>query len=69
VDKDFFITVDGKPLVHVQRKGPPVKQLVAAEYPLPPEYVAGKDKVRVRFESGTTNAPLFELRTMKAASA
>ena len=69
VDKDFFITVDGKPLVHVQRKGPPVKQFVAAEYPLPPAIVAGKNKVRVRFEAGTTNAPLFELRTVESASA
>ena len=57
VDKDFFITVDGKPLVHVQRKGPPVKQFVAAEYPLPPAIVPGKNKVRVRFEAGTTKHP------------
>ena len=64
VNKDFAILVDGKELVREQRKAEPVKRFVAVEYPLLPELTAGKDKVRVRFETRGTDAPFYELRTV-----
>ena len=66
VNKDFAILVDGKELVREQRKVQPVKRFVAVEYSLPPELIAGKNKIRIRFETRGTDAPFFELRTVTA---
>jgi hypothetical protein len=64
VNKDFAILVDGKELAREQRKADPVKHFVAVEYPLPPALSAGKDRIRVRFETRGTDAPFYELRTV-----
>jgi hypothetical protein len=64
VNKDFAILVDGKELTHEQRKADSVKHFVAVEYPLPAALTAGKNKVRVRFETRGTDAPFYELRTL-----
>ena len=67
VNKDFDILVDGKLLAHESRKAEPVKRFVAVEYPLPDAITRGKDKVRVRFQTRGTDAPVFEVRTVSAA--
>jgi hypothetical protein len=64
VNKDFAILVDGKELAREQRRAAPVKHFIAVEYPLPPALTAGKDKVRIRFETRATDAPFYELRTV-----
>jgi hypothetical protein len=64
VNKDFAILVDGKELTREQRKAEPSKHFVAVEYPLSAALTAGKDKVRVRFETRGTDAPFYELRTV-----
>lgn len=66
VNKDFAILIDGRELAREQRKAEPVKQFVAVEYPLARKLTAGKDKVRVRFETRGTDAPFYELRTVTA---
>jgi hypothetical protein len=66
VNKDFSIIVDGHLLAHERRAATAVKQFIAVEYPLPLELVTGKDEVRVRFETGGTDAPFYELRTVTA---
>lgn len=66
VNKDFAILIDGQELAREQRKVEPVKQFVAVEYPLASKLTAGKDKVRVRFETRGTDAPFYELRTLTA---
>ena len=64
VDKDFVILVEGRELAHEQRKSQPVKQFVAVEYPIPHDFTAGKDMIRIRFETRNTDAPFYELRTV-----
>lgn len=64
VNKDFAILVDGKELAREQRRAAPVKHFIAVEYPLPPALTAGKDKVRISFETRATDAPFYELRTV-----
>jgi hypothetical protein len=66
VNKDFAILVDGKELAREKRKAEPVKHFVAVEYPLPPELIASKQKVSIRFEARGTDAPFYELRTVTA---
>jgi uncharacterized protein len=66
VNKDFAILVDGKELAREKRKADPVTRFVSVEYPLPPALIAGKDKIRVRFETRGTDAPFYELRTVRA---
>jgi DUF1680 family protein len=66
VNKSFDILVDGKLLVHEDRKGEPVKRLVAVEYPLAAQLTQGVDTIRVRFETRKTDAPFYELRTVTA---
>ncbi len=66
VNKDFAILIDGRELVREQRKAEPVKRFIAVEYPLPDAFVVGKNKVRVRFETRGTDAPVYELRTVTA---
>jgi hypothetical protein len=66
VNKDFDIFANGQRIAHETRKTKPVKRFVAVEYPIPAEVLGGKDKVRVRFETRGTNAPVFEVRTITA---
>jgi DUF1680 family protein len=64
VNKDFVVMVDGRQLVRERREGPAVERFVAAEYPLPDELTQGKDSIRVRFETRTTDAPFYEARIL-----
>jgi hypothetical protein len=64
VNKDFAILVDGKELAREHRTAEAAKHFVSVEYPLPPELIAAKDKVRIRFETRGTDAPFYELRTI-----
>jgi hypothetical protein len=50
--------------VRERREGPAVERFVAAEYPLPDELTLGKDSIRVRFETRTTDAPFYEARIL-----
>ena len=66
VNKDFAILVEGRELALEKRQAQPAMRFVAVEYPLPPELIGGRDRIRVRFEARGTDAPFYELRTVRA---
>jgi DUF1680 family protein len=65
-NKDFIILVDGEQIAEERRAESPVKEFVAKDYPIPPALTAGKSKVRVRFETRGTDAPVYEVRMLEA---
>ena len=67
--KDFEIRVDGALLARERRAADPVKRFVAQDYPIPEALTRGKSKIVVRFETRGSDAPVYELRTLQAASA
>ena len=66
VDKHFVIDIDGKQLVEERRPVAPLKQWTPKDYPIPPEWTAGKEKVRVRVETRGTDIRLYEVRMLEA---
>ncbi|GGD00792.1 glycoside hydrolase family 127 protein [Aquisalinus flavus] len=65
-DKNFDVIVDGQLIANERRKEPGKPEFVAVDYPLPQELTAGKDKVAVRFETRGSDAPVYEVRILKA---
>lgn len=65
--KNFMISVDGELLTHERRDGPPVPQFVEVDYPIPQELTAGRENIRVRFETNGSDAPVYEVRIVTAA--
>ncbi len=66
VDKHFAIEIDGKQLVDERRPVALLKQWTPKDYPIPPEWTAGKDRVRVRVETRGTDIRLYEVRMLEA---
>ena len=66
IDKHFTISVDGEVVATERREGPPEKRFVAADYALPERLTAGKARVRVRFETKGSDAPVYEARMLAA---
>lgn len=66
VDKHFIVAVDGEIIATERRAGPPEKRFVAVDYALPERLTAGKAKVRVRFETKGSDAPVYEVRMLAA---
>jgi hypothetical protein len=67
VNKDFTILIDGRRLVEGGPRHAPVQAFVPVEYSIPDELTRGKDHVRIRFETRVTDAPFYELRTVRPA--
>jgi uncharacterized protein len=67
IDKDFDISVDGVVIARERRAGPPVRDFVAREYPIPANLVRGKASVRVRFTTRGSDAPVYEARMVRAS--
>jgi hypothetical protein len=65
-DKNFRILVDGEPIATERRPGPPVKRFVQVDYPIPEALTRGKTKVKVRFETLGSDAPVYECRLLAA---
>jgi DUF1680 family protein len=64
VGKNFDILVDGTRIANERRAGAPARCFVTVEYPIPPALTRGKDKVRVRFETRGSDAPVYECRIL-----
>ncbi|TDN82308.1 glycoside hydrolase family 127 protein [Stakelama pacifica] len=66
VNKDFVILIDGKKLAEERRAVPPLKEWTSVDYAIPAGWTAGKDKVRVRFETAGTDCRVYEVRMLEA---
>jgi hypothetical protein len=69
VNKDFTILVDGQPIAKAGLSHMPAKAFVPVEYTIPEALTRGKDRIRVRFETRLTDAPFYELRTVRPIAA
>ncbi|PSJ40672.1 glycoside hydrolase family 127 protein [Allosphingosinicella deserti] len=67
VDKNFTIAVDGTIIAEERRKMAPSKAFVSVDYPIPEALIRGKAKIVVRIETRGSDAPVYELRTLRAA--
>ena len=65
-NKDFRVIVDGQVIARERRQTEPAHEFVAVDYDLPPALTRGRDKVRVRFETLGSDAPVYEVRTLRA---
>jgi DUF1680 family protein len=65
-DRKFDVVVDGTKLAYVEWNGGKTSKFYAVEYALPANFVAGKDKVRVRIEAkyGKTAGRVFGARVL-----
>jgi hypothetical protein len=66
VDKNFAILVDGEAIATERRPGPPVKAFVTVDYPIPERLTRGKSRIRLRFETRGSDAPVYECRLLVA---
>jgi hypothetical protein len=64
VDKDFEILVDSRSLTIEPRKGAPLREFVAREYPIPADWTRGRARARVRFLTHGTDATVYECRML-----
>ena len=68
-DKNFTIAVDGETIATERRATAPARQFVGVDYPIPERLTAGKESVRVRFETQGSDAPVYEVRMLEAETA
>jgi len=66
VDKNFTVVVEGETIASERRAAVPIKEFVGVDYPIPERLTAGKDSVRVRFETQGSDAPVYEVRVLAA---
>ena len=66
MDKNFTVVVDGETIATEHRAAAPIKEFVGVDYPIPERLTAGKDSVRVRFETQGSDAPVYEVRVLAA---
>jgi DUF1680 family protein len=67
-DKNFTIRVEGEPIATERRPGPPVKAFVTADYPIPERLTQGRSRIRIRFETRGSDAPVYECRLLAAGT-
>jgi DUF1680 family protein len=67
-DRLFHVEVDGRRIATQRLHGEHPGEFIEREYPLPPELVHGKDRVRIRFQpqAGYTAGPVFGCRILAA---
>jgi hypothetical protein len=65
IDKNFDIAVEGRVIANERRAGPPVREFVAREYPIPADLTRGKNKVCIRFQTRGSDAPVYRVRTIR----
>jgi hypothetical protein len=67
-ERRFEILVDGTRLAEQSLPGSGAGVFIDKEYPLPPDLLAGKDKVTIRFQAaeGREIAPVFGVRLVRA---
>ncbi|WP_448657686.1 beta-L-arabinofuranosidase domain-containing protein [Sphingomonas sp. CJ99] len=66
VNKHFALLVDGREVAVERRADPSVSAFVSRDYPIPMELTRGKAKVRVRIETRGSDAPVYEMRMVRA---
>ena len=64
IDKDFDIRIDGLLLARERRPGPPRRAFVWRDYPLPAAMTRNRERVRVRFETRGSDAPVYVVRML-----
>jgi hypothetical protein len=69
-DRVFHIEVDGRRIATERLHGAHPGEFIERDYPLPPDLVQGKDRVRIRFqpETGHTAGPVFGCRVLRSES-
>jgi len=68
-NKHFAVLVDGERIAVERREEPTSQDFVTRDYPVPESLTRGKDRVRVRFETRGSDAPVYEVRMIEAPTA
>ncbi|HEX9805750.1 MAG TPA: beta-L-arabinofuranosidase domain-containing protein [Alteraurantiacibacter sp.] len=67
--KDFKILVDGESIARERRETAAKREFVSVDYPVPERLTAGKQLITVRFETAGSDAPVYEVRTLRSGAA
>ncbi|WOI54784.1 glycoside hydrolase family 127 protein [Parvularcula sp. LCG005] len=63
--KDFQVMVEGEVIARERRKMPPSRSFVYVDYDVPERLTRGKKTIKVQFQTLSTDAPVYEVRTLK----
>lgn len=67
--KDFKIMVEGEVIARERRETTPSRSFVLTQYVIPETLTRGRERIVVRFETVGSDAPVYEVRTLRPDTA